>query len=352
MAAAANLEKFTKFLPKIELHAHINGSISVATMEKLLKRKVVSVDCDLTNFKKTERRTLDDCFVMLKLIHTITTDAEAAYLITCDIIHEFAEDNVKYLELRSTPRDIEESGLTKRAYIESVLKAIKDCESEGVDCIVRLLLSIDRRKGTEEALKVVNLAAEYRDKSGGLIVGIDLSGDPKVGDARDYIPVLKEAQNQGLKLALHLAECFNLNDETTAILDLVPERIGHGTFLRPEDGGSQEIVDQMVKHHIPLELCLTSNIIAQTVKTFDIHHFKRWYEIGHPCIICTDDKGVFSTSLSQEYRIAAETFDLKEDNLWDLSLRSIDFIFEDDKIKNGLRRKFKEIRDLCCSSKK
>jgi hypothetical protein len=43
-----------------ELHAHINGSISVATMEKLLKRKPYLASCDLTNFKINERKTLDE----------------------------------------------------------------------------------------------------------------------------------------------------------------------------------------------------------------------------------------------------------------------------------------------------
>jgi adenosine deaminase len=66
----------------------------------------------------------------------------------------------------------------------------------------------------------------------------------------------------------------------------------------------------------------------------------------------TDDKGVFSTSLSHEYLIAAETFHLSEDNMWDLSIQSITFIFEDDNIKESLRRKFKEIRESWNSSRK
>ena len=34
----------------------------------------------------------------------------------------------------------------------------------------------------------------------------------QVGDARDFIPVFKEAQKKGLKLALHLAEvCTKLS---------------------------------------------------------------------------------------------------------------------------------------------
>ncbi len=45
--------------------------------------------------------------------------------ITSDVISEFAADNVKYLELRTTPRSEKSTGMTKKSYIETVLKAIE-----------------------------------------------------------------------------------------------------------------------------------------------------------------------------------------------------------------------------------
>lgn len=42
------------------------------------------------------------------------------------------------------------------------------------------MLSIDRRQSVREAEDTVKLAIELRDKYDGLVVGIDLSGDPKV----------------------------------------------------------------------------------------------------------------------------------------------------------------------------
>lgn len=54
-----------------------------------------------------------------------------------DVIKEFAADGVKYLELRSTPREEKSTGLTKRRYVETVLKAIQQCKDEDVDIDVR-----------------------------------------------------------------------------------------------------------------------------------------------------------------------------------------------------------------------
>lgn len=41
-------------------------------------------------------------------------------------------------------------------------------------------------------------------------------------------------------------------EETDLLLNLPPDRIGHGTFLHPEVGGSESLVDKVVKNNIPL----------------------------------------------------------------------------------------------------
>ncbi|KAG7231104.1 hypothetical protein INR49_027144 [Caranx melampygus] len=106
-------------------------------------------------------------------------------------------------------------------------------------------------------------------------------------------------------------------EETDLLLNLPPDRIGHGTFLHPEVGGSQNLVDKVLKNNIPLELCLTSN---------------------------TDDKGVFSTDLSQEYQLAASTFGLSHEAVWKLSQQAIDCIFAPETVKQQLRQKWKSLQ--------
>lgn len=167
-----------------------------------------------------------------------------------------------------------------------------------------------------------------------------------MGDARDFIPVFREAREKGLKLALHLAEVPAI-EETLEVLKIVPDRIGHGTCLDEESGGSKELVDLVLKHKIPLELCLTSNVVVQTVPNYDAHHLQFWQDKNHPYIICTDDKGVFSTSLSEEYSIAAETFGLSRRQIWDLSFNSIDHIFANETVKTELREKWTKLKETC-----
>lgn len=41
-------------------------------------------------------------------------------------------------------------------------------------------------------------------------------------------------------------------DESELLLNLPPDRIGHGTFLHPEVGGSDSLVEKVCKQNIPI----------------------------------------------------------------------------------------------------
>ncbi|XP_053451721.1 adenosine deaminase-like protein isoform X1 [Nycticebus coucang] len=327
-------------LPKVELHAHLNGSISSNTMKKLIDKKPdLKIHNQMTMIDKGKKRTLEECFQMFQTIHQLTSSPEDILMITKDVIKEFADDGVKYLELRSTPRRENATGMTKKIYVESILEGIKQSKQENLDIDVRYLMAVDRGGGPSVAKETVKLAEEFFQSTEGIVLGLDLSGDPTVGQAKDFLEPLLEAKKAGLKLSLHLSEIPNQNKETQILLDLLPDRIGHGTFLN-----SCDLVDFVRQHQIPLELCLTSNIKSQTVPSYVQHHFGFWYSIGHPSVICTDDKGVFATHLSQEYQLAAETFNLTQSQVWDLSYKSINYIFASDNTRSELRKKWNYLK--------
>jgi len=96
------------------------------------------------------------------------------------VVKEFAADNVKYLELRTTPRDVPATGMTKSSQIASVVAAINAAVSSDEDIIVRLLLAVDRRMSVADVDETLKLAASYASQSDGVVVGLDLSGDPTV----------------------------------------------------------------------------------------------------------------------------------------------------------------------------
>ncbi|RDX68165.1 Adenosine deaminase-like protein [Mucuna pruriens] len=377
-------------MPKIELHAHLNGSIRDFTLLELARALGHK---GVIDFSKVEHvilkndRSLSEVFKLFDLIHIVTTDHSSITRITKEVVEDFASENVVYLELRTTPKKNDSLGMSKRSYMEAVLEGLRAVSSVDVAFVpdseepgnlsspllsdadnkyngnnrkkifVRLLLSIDRRETKEAAMETVSynakvfwaklslfvtafehftsllqvmLALEMRHFG---VVGIDLSGNPAVGEWITYLPALKFAQEQGLYVTLHCGEVSN-SKEIHDMLDLLPQRIGHACFFEEEHWR------RLKSSNIPVEICLTSNIRTLSVPTIDAHHFVDLYNAKHPLVLCTDDSGVFSTSLSNEYKIAASSFGLGRKELFELSKNAIEFIFADNVVKEDLRKTF------------
>ncbi|KAI3456430.1 hypothetical protein Pfo_013093 [Paulownia fortunei] len=347
-------------MPKIELHAHLNGSIRDSTLRELareLGEKGTIVFSDVEHVILKNDRELSEVFKLFDLIHILTTDHKTVTRITKEVIEDFAADNVVYLELRTTPKRNDSKGMSKRSYMEAVLEGIRSVDSVEVDLshkmnadtsahshfvddlsngtgskkiYVRLLLSIDRRETAEAAMETVELALEMRDLG---VLGIDLSGNPVIGEWLTFLPALEFAKKQGLPITLHCGEVPN-PDEIHAMLDFLPRRIGHACCFEDDEW-------KLLKRlKIPVEICLTSNIRTETIASAEVHHFADLYKSNHPLILCTDDAGVFSTSLSAEYALASSTFGLGKREMFQLAQKAIDFIFACDRVKGELKTIF------------
>ena len=74
--------------------------------------------------------------------------------------------------------------MTKKTYVEPVLESIKQSEKENADIDVRYLIAINRRGGPSVAKETVRLAEEFFLSTEDAVLGLDLCGDPTVGQAR------------------------------------------------------------------------------------------------------------------------------------------------------------------------
>ncbi|EEF43898.1 Adenosine deaminase, putative [Ricinus communis] len=349
-------------MPKVELHAHLNGSIRNSTLLELarvLGDKGVVVFSDVEHVILKNDRSLVEVFKLFDLIHILTTDHDTVTRITKEVVEDFASENVVYLELRTTPKKNDSKGMSKCSYMEAVIKGLRAvtavevdfspnsldnrasmnsisvndacCKSTRRKIYVRLLLSIDRRETTEAAMETVKLALEMRHLG---VVGIDLSGNPVVGEWITFLPALKFAQEQGLYITLHCGEVPNRKEEIQMMLDFLPHRIGHACCFREEEWR------KLKSSKIPVEICLTSNIMTQSVPSLDIHHFVDLYNANHPIVLCTDDSGVFSTSVSKEYSLASSAFSLGKMEMFQLARNGLEYIFADATVKQDLIKIF------------
>ncbi|KAK3127932.1 hypothetical protein QOZ80_7AG0580330 [Eleusine coracana subsp. coracana] len=361
VAAEKEIREWCVALPKVELHAHLNGSVRNSTLLELAKQlgdRGVIVFEDVKDVIMKDGRSLPECFKLFDLFHMLTTDHDTVTRIAKEVVEDFAAENVVYLEIRTTPKKNAAKGMTKRSYVDAVIRGLKAVESvdvlfdsnlttsEPLSCTpmteldndtrkkkiyVRLLLSIDRRETTSAALDTVNLAMEMKDQG---VIGIDLSGNPVVGEWETYLPALQHAKELGIPITIHCGEVPN-RKEIQAVLDFCPQRLGHVCCLNDDEW------KQLKSLKIPIEICLTSNVMTGGAPSLELHHFADLYNARHPLSLCTDDSGLFSTSLSNEYYLVAATFGLSKSELFQLAQDAVHFVFADDDVKSSLRRMLK-----------
>jgi len=169
-------------------------------------------------------------------------------------------------------------------------------------------------------MDTVHRAAALRSDG---VIGVELSGNPLVGDAATLMPALELARSYGLACTLHCAEVFR-PAETSLMLSFRPERLGHMCFL---DDATRE---QLLESAIGVEVCPTSNVVTESTPGYGEHHIGWLMAHSHPLAICTDDTGIFDTTLSREYALVAEHHSLSLSECLGLATAAIDLAFRKD----------------------
>jgi len=85
------------------------------------------------------------------------------------------------------------------------------------------------------------------------------------------------------------------------------ERIGHGVDVMNEDH-PLDLLREMAKWKILVEICLTSNDVILGVKG-DSHPLPVYLRYAVPVALATDDEGVSRSDMTHEYLRAAQTYD-------------------------------------------
>ena len=357
MATGVNAA-FTKGLPKIELHAHLTGSITPECLHEIWTQRRLG-DPGMTLQDPLEAMSKDISWDIMtffplfsKYIYELCSTPTSVIISTNAVLHDFKEDGVVYLELRTTPRS--SSSMSKDEYVTTVLSCIENFQDRDA-MTTNLILSIDRRNSREEAMEVVDLAIKYQSRG---IVGIDLCGDPSKGDVSTFEEAFCRAQQHGLKSTLHFAEipASSSSMELKTLLSFKPDRLGHVIHV------PDTIRDQILAMKLGLELCVSCNVQAKLIEGgVTDHHFIFWIKTACPVILCvsvlashlihwlivlmqTDDVGVFGSKLSNEYLLIAQAFNLSRENLIDLCAQAIEAIFGGEHQKQRLRGLVKDAR--------
>jgi adenosine deaminase len=135
--------------------------------------------------------------------------------------------------------------------------------------------------------------------------GVDINVLPEdLPKLMHYAPVLLLAQQQGMKVNIHLGELFDNTVSKEILSYIVPHRIGHGVRLLEDES----LVAFIQQHDICLDMCPVSN------SRLGVYHWrqpnnpaKKAIQLGIPVTMNTDDPILFQTTLSREIALARLT---------------------------------------------
>jgi aminodeoxyfutalosine deaminase len=314
-------------LPKAELHLHLEGSITPATLVELSARNDPH---PLTLDQAAKVYSYNDfpSFLMAFKAVTERLHTPADYeTITYNMLRDLAPQGVRHAEAYISVGILY---YFARLDVDEVMAAIERGRLRGErDFGVSLLWIIDavRHFGLTECARVFTKAASLQRQYPS-VVGIGIGGDEARGPAQDFRELYQEAKANGLHLTCHAGESTG-PQSIWAALNIGAERIGHALSAQHDP----ELIEVLAHRQIPLELNITSNLRTGCCPAFPgrpavpDHPVRRYFEEGLMVTLNSDDPPFFGANLLDEYLLAHREFDFPLDQLRELAANSIEASF-------------------------
>ncbi|HDP94098.1 MAG TPA: adenosine deaminase family protein [Candidatus Aminicenantes bacterium] len=361
--------EFIERIPKTDLHLHLDGSMRLKTLLELAQK--AGVELPGRTEAELKRTVFKDKYAdlgeYLKGFGYLTAVMQTPDALE-RVARELAEDNqaegVRYIEVRFAPQLHQHPGMGIMDVFQAVYRGLESAKQAFnqrpevrngkepafdygiIACAMRMFDTgfsnyfdrlLDVHCNSERkwifslaSQELVRAAIHARDVLAIPVAGFDLAGQEKGYPAVDHAPAYALAHRHFLKKTVHAGEAFGPESIFQAITELHADRLGHALHLFDEDyigdpaiQDRSRYVDNLVQYigdrRITIEVCLTSNLQTNPdLNRLSDHSFGRMMKNQLSVTICTDNRTVSATTVSNEMMRAVEAFDLKAKDLKDL----------------------------------
>ena len=318
-------------LPKVELHCHIEGASRAETIAELARRNGVAlpVDDPADLYKFTSLNQFLDIY---GVVCASLQSADDFHRIAYECFEDAAAAGIRYCETFFSPGFVIKLGVPVSTVWAGVSAAVVDARAD-LDIFCRMILDFDKPSGPGHAREMAEFAgAQDRD----LLIGMGADSVERGVDHTVFADAYAAAGSAGLKRTMHAGEDGPADNIAVAVRDCGCDRIDHGFRLLDDPALTDEIIDR----RIPLTVCPTSNLIIKLVPDIESHPFARQRERGVLAMLNSDDPGMMSFSLADEYVTVARAFGYTLEDMEAISLDGIEASWAPDDEKAALRRRF------------
>ena len=331
------MESFIRRLPKAELHLHLEGTVTPATLVELSARH----DTPPMSLEQTQalyRYTDFTGFLMaFKAISEHLRTPEDYELVTRRMLERLARQGIVHAEVYVSVGVVY---FWRRCAFEPLFlgmeRARLQAEQE-LGITVYWIFDAVRHFGAEEAARVFRKAAELRPEFPS-IVGIGIGGDERRTGAEPFRELYAEAREAGLRLTAHAGETTG-PEAIWGALNIGAERLGHALSALEDP----ELMELLAERQVPLEICVTSNLRTGCCARAEEHPVRRYFDAGLMVTLNSDDPALFESDLEGEYRRLAREYAFSDEQLRELAANSIEASFLGPERKLALLRRVESL---------
>lgn len=314
-------------MPKIELHRHFEGSLRLQTLVEIAQQAGIEMpEYDIETIRPfvqmmpNEERSSKHFLSKFMTLRQFYRSPEIIERITYEIVEDAALDNVKYMELRFTPKAL--CNITQ-APIETIVPLVCDAANAAAKefgITVRYIVSMNRHESVELGEPVLRSAIDNQYRG---VVGIDLAGDEANFSGLEFRSLFQRAKAAELGITVHAGEWGGADSVWNAIGNLSASRVGHGVHVLEDPAMVQVLVDKQ----IVLEVCPTSNYLSGVVNSLENHPIIQLTEMNVLTTLNTDDPLICDVSLSDEIAVAMDLMGTSIEEIKGYTLRAAEAAF-------------------------
>lgn len=346
-------------MPKADLHCHLIGTVRASTFAELARREGLDLpaepervyadinslppDPDLyrnTRIPVPQHRSPDEpevsysLFQVSRWVTEVLRDADDLTRIVYEAFEEAHRVSAtRHLELffDAPPAHLESLGYTGcvEAYAEGIRMAERDFGMSGF-----LIQGIDRSRSGEHAVELVR---QVVDNPHEYVAGIGLDNLETAGPPERFAEAYALAGRAGLGRTAHSSEHSPTAVNTLTCLDVLGcDRIDHGYYVLEDDA----VVERLREQGVAFTVASTTS--RRSWRPWRRASIRAMLSAGLNVIPCSDDPGMFPTSLAAEYGILAEDIGATADQLRAMALGGVDASWLPADRKAALRARFEE----------
>lgn len=314
-------------IPRIDLHCHLDGSLTRTCIEELLGRNVTREELQVSPDCKNLAEYLEKFVLPLACLQDEKGLKRAGY----DFMESAARDQLSYVEVRFAPLLSTQEGLTSGKIIEAVLEGLeKGKKAFGIEYGV--IVCAMRHQSEEDNLKMLKAAREYLREG---VCAADLAGNEAAFPMNGFMNLFKEVKKMDMPFTIHAGECQSAENIQDAV-KCGASRIGHGIAMQ----GHPDMMKLCKEKHIGIEMCPISNLQTRAVKSIAEYPMREFLDHDLLVTVNTDNRTVSNTTIEKEIAFIQENYKIRDEEIIHMMRNAVEISFASDDVKHQLLSRF------------